>query len=124
MESSIPQEEWSVGLKTNRPKAGVLIISDVIHRKNFIQLLPNIVSVENFHTHNLPADDVENKHPFFWHQTHVPVTGTETAFWFGLRVEGSANVVSAAATVENGQGGNLGSQFVFAMLFEKLAKFG
>ena len=86
--------------------------------------LPNILPVENLHTSNLPAVNVKYQHPIFRHQAHIAVTGSEVAFGLGLRVKSRAEVIPAAATVENLQSRYLCSQFGFALLFEKLPKLG
>ncbi len=96
----------------------------VRHWKDRIQLCPNIVTVENLNTGDFPGDNVKNQHPVLRHQAHIPVTGTEAAIRLRLSVERAADVVTAAATVENLQSRHLCSKFGFAPLFEKLAKLG
>ena len=79
-------------------------------RKHYIQLFPNIFSVENFHAGNLPGNDIEDEHPLLGQQPHIPVPRAETALWFGAGVKSRARVIAAAATVVDSQRGNLGSQ--------------
>jgi len=84
------------------------------------------LSVENFNTHNLPVHNVQyQQRPFAQQQAHISVPGAVTAFRLGLRVKrATTDVAPTAATVVNSQGVNLGSQFGFALLDEKLAKLG
>jgi hypothetical protein len=99
-------------------------LRDSLAGQDRIQLFPNIVSVENLYTGNLPGDNVKNQHSILRHQAHISMTGTEAYKRLELRVKRAADVVSAAATFQNCQPGNLGSQFGFALLFEELAKLG
>ncbi len=50
------------------------------------------------------------------------MTGAEAALGLGLRVKRAAVGVPAAAAVQNCQAGNLGGQFRFALLDERLPK--
>jgi hypothetical protein len=91
-----------------------------VSRKDRIQLLPNVVSVEDFHASNFTRDNVEYNHPLIGCQGYIPMTGTEAALWFRSGVKRGADVVSAAATVENHQSRHLCSKFGFALLGKKL----
>ena len=93
-------------------------------RKSQEQLLPNISTVEDFNTGNIPGDNVKYHHPIFRHQAHILVTGTEATLESRLRVKRGADVVPAAASVQNRQSRDLSSQSGFVLLFEKLAKLG
>jgi len=84
--------------------------------KDFIQFLPNIAPVENFDTGDFPGDDIQYQHPFLGCQGNIPMTGTVGTIGLGLRVKHGAEVVAAAAPVENHQPRHLCSQFGFAML--------
>jgi hypothetical protein len=78
--------------------------------------LPYIFPVENLHTSDFPGDNVEYEHTFVGCQDNIPMTGAEAAFWFGLRVEHGAEIIPAAAALQNCQAGDLGSQFGLAFL--------
>jgi hypothetical protein len=52
----------------------------------------------------------------------IAVARTVGSAWFGLYVEGCAEVVAAAASRQNGQLGHLGCKFGFALFYEQLLK--
>jgi len=106
------------------PKSGPLENWRRTSRKDRIQLLPNIVSVEKFHTGDFPGNNIEYQHPLIGCQGYIPMTGTEATLRLWLRVERGAEVAPTAASVPNGQAGDLGSEFRLALLFEKLPKLG
>jgi hypothetical protein len=97
---------------------------DATSRKNCLKLFPNIFSVENFNPSNFPVHHVKNQHPFFGCQGDIPMAGTVGTLGLWLRVKRGAEVVPAAATVENCRTGDLGGQLGFALLFEKVSKLG
>jgi hypothetical protein len=85
---------------------------------------PNIFPVENLHTSDFPGDNVEYQHPLSGCQGYIPMTGTVGTTGFRPRVERGAEVVPAAASVENHQSRHLCCQSALALLFEKLLKLG
>jgi hypothetical protein len=50
------------------------------------------------------------------------VARTVGSAWFGLYVKGCAEVVTAAASLQNGQLGYLGCKYGFALFYEQLLK--
>src|ERR1700683_2603711 len=89
-----------------------------------IQLLPNIVSGENFNTRDFRADNIEDDHPLIGGQRQIPVPATVSTSGLGSRVKRGAEVVTATATVENHQSRPLCSQFGIALLGQELPKLG
>jgi hypothetical protein len=93
-----------------------------ISRKDGIQLLSNIVSVEDFHALNFPVHYVENNRSVVGCQHHIPMTGTEAILRLRLRIKRGAEAVPAAAAVKNHQSRHLCSKFGFAFLGQELMK--
>jgi hypothetical protein len=103
---------------------GLHILLNGISGKSRLELLPNIFPVKNLDARNFPVHNIEDEHPLLGCQGYIPMTGAVRTLGFGAGVERGAEVIPAAATVHNSQTGDLGSQFGFALLDEKLPKLG
>src|SRR5712692_729060 len=68
-----------------------------------LQLLPKLVTIKHFDASNRLQDNVEYEHPFVGRQRYVPVTRTEATLRPRSCIKRRAEVVPAAAAVENHQ---------------------
>ena len=95
-------------------------------RKDYLEHLSNLVPKENFNAHYPAVYLIQDKHSRLRFQRHIAMTRPVATFWFSLRVEGRAEIVSAATSLDYLQCGYLNRKSSFTSsgkkLFELLRK--
>jgi hypothetical protein len=79
-------------------------------RNGCFKHIPDVVSVQDLHAHDLVIYDIENDRALPRRHPYISMIRTEAPRWFGLCVESGAEVVATSATVYYVQTGNLRRQ--------------